>query len=175
MNCEWHKYKMNRVAAGVAWLILVAGPAAADQWTVQTYFSKIDDSPNVLATVQADEPAADRNGSPVEVTAILQCSEHRTGFWVHFGGFFMSNRIGSGNMIVRLDKMTAQEFSMSASTDNKALGLTGSRAIKLAKAMDGKTKLFVAATPVNEGLVQATFSLTGFQDAVAAVRKACGW
>lgn len=155
---------------------LASFPAsAADRWAVETTTSKIDDSTNVVASMPADEVAMTRFGRPSEINAILQCVEGRTGFFIHFGRFYMSDFAGQGVVTVRVDKRKAKRIPMTGSTDHRALGLTGGAAIRAAKGMTGKSTLLIAAVPVNEGEVQASFSLAGFDNAVAAVRAACKW
>ena len=149
--------------------------AAAERWTVDRSTSKIDDSTNVVAMMPADDVAANRYGSPNQITAILQCIEGRTSFFLHFGDFYMSDLADRGVVTVRVDKYKAKQVPMQESTDHKALGLTGGPAIRAAKSMQGKSSLVIAAVPVNENRVEASFSLAGFDDAMAAVRSACSW
>ncbi len=123
----------------------------------------------------AEELTVNRFGRPSQITAILQCINGRTGFFIDFGNFYMSDFSGRGVVTVRLDKDKARQIPMTESTDHKALGLVGGAAIRAAKSMKGMNTLVIAAVPVNESEVQASLSLAGFDDAMAAVRKACKW
>lgn len=166
---------MKQIAGGVIGGLFWTSASLADSWAIDRSVSKIDDSTTVVASVPADEIAVNRYGRPNQINAILQCTEGRTGFFIHFGNFYMSDFSGRGVVTVRVDKKKARQIPMQESTDHKALGLMGGAAIRLAKTMEGKGSLVIAAVPVNEQEVQASFSLAGFDDALAAVRAACKW
>ncbi|GGE26764.1 hypothetical protein GCM10011345_35960 [Gemmobacter megaterium] len=65
---------------------------------------------------------------------------------------------------------------MTESNDNRALGLwSGKQSIPFVKSLLGATKIRLRILPVNEDSIETTFNLTGLSDALAPVRKACGW
>ena len=163
------------IAAIFAFAASFSTASAAASWTVEKSVSKIDDSTNVFATMPADDVAMNRFGRPSQLTAILQCIDGRTSFFIDFGDFYMSDFSGRGVVTVRVDKHKATQIQMQKSTDHRALGLIGGPAIRAAKSMQGKSILVIAAIPVNEAEVQASFSLVGFDEAMAAVRAACKW
>jgi len=61
------------------------------------------------------------------------------------------------------------------STDHKALGLSGASSIAFIKEMFGAQRLFIRATPFNESAVTGEFNISGLDDAIKPLRKACGW
>ena len=162
-------------AAVVAVLASPPSARAAEEWQIRREVSKIDDSTNIIAAIPANEMAENRFGRPVQLTALMQCLEGRTSFFIHFGDFFMSDFGGQGVVTIRADKEKARRTPMGKSTDNRALGLSGGNAIRLIKSLQGRAGFVVAAVPVNEAEVRATFSLAGSDAAIKAVRTACSW
>jgi len=145
------------------------------EWTVTTEASKIDDSENVLASIAADYPAYDRFGRPKHFSFHVTCREGRTDVFIVFDDLFMSSHQSYGDVTLRIDKEKARVVQMFESTDHKALGLWRGNGIRLLKSMVGKSKLLVVATPYSESSVDTTFSLQGFDKAIAEVRRACRW
>jgi len=157
-------------------LMTAAAPAIANAgWQTYTETSKIDDSTNVIIAVEANELAENRFGRPATIRAIAQCIDGKTGFFINFDSFYMSDFNGRGIVTMRVDKEKARRINMGESTDHRSLGLTGGAAIRLLKTMQGKSSFVVAAIPVNESEVQVTFTLAGFDGAIKSVRSACGW
>ena len=146
------------------------------KWTVLTDKSKIDDSNRVMLILNADEPVPGRFSRQVTPSLIIRCMENVTSVYLEFDGLFMSDNQGYGRVTFRVNKNPAFEKEMSASTNNKALGLwSGGSSIPFIKQLlDGET-LVVRATPYNESARTMEFSIKGISNAVAPVRKECKW
>ncbi|MFZ2869635.1 type VI secretion system-associated protein TagO [Zavarzinia sp.] len=172
----------NLLLAGIAALEVVAAATCslagegAGHWRVVTEVSPIDDSRNVYLSVASDAEIADRFGRPVRPALHLACRENVTSLWLNFGGLFMADIQGFGDVTVRVDAERARRISMRASTDHEALGLwTGGQAVPFIQGLFGRENLFVRAVPFSSGAVDLTFAIGGLAEAVKPLATACHW
>lgn len=150
--------------------------STVSKWNVTTMKSKIDDSTNVLANVDALEPVRGRFGGEAYPTLWLMCRENKTSLYMTFAGHHMSDHSSYGDVTFRLDNTPAFSRRTGESTDNKALGLwDGGTAVPFIKNMFGHDILLVRATPYGESALTIEFPITGVEKAVEQLRQACGW
>ncbi|WP_415843669.1 type VI secretion system-associated protein TagO [Vreelandella rituensis] len=150
------------------------GVTEASAWVVQKEASPIDDSQIVVMGVSSTDQIKDTLGRPARATLKLQCVENRTGFFVEFGGHYMSDLI-DGSMTLRVDDKQAFTRSMHQSTDHSSLGQMGGNAIATIRKMLGGDLLTARATPVNSDPVTVQFAIDGIEDEIKPLRKACNW
>jgi type VI secretion system protein VasI len=154
----------------------IAPSKPLSKWTYQTEVSKIDDSKNVYLSLQSEETIQGRYGEAGFMRLFINCRENKTAVYFTFAQHFMSDNAGGGAITFRIDKRPAKTESFRESTDNEALGLWGGgEAIPFIKSLLGAERLFVRATPYNESPVDGEFVVTGLDDAIKPLRKACGW
>ncbi len=88
----------------------------------------------------------------------------------------VSNVSDYGTVTYRLDKQGPRSVAMEASADEEALGLwKGRKSIPIIKTMFGKSQLIIRMTPHSQSPVTATFDISGLDEAIKPLRKACGW
>ncbi|SIT22627.1 type VI secretion system protein VasI [Gemmobacter megaterium] len=105
---------------------------------------------------------------------MISCYENTTSITIEGEGCFFSKYWGK--VEYRLDDQPMKTVRMTESNDNRALGLwSGKQSIPFVKSLLGATKIRLRILPVNEDSIETTFNLTGLSDALAPVRKACGW
>lgn len=145
-------------------------------WVVTEEKSKIDDSTNVLLSLKSTQPIQNQYGVASYLEMSILCREKKTDFYIAFGGHFMANIESYGVVTFRVDKRPAVKKSLAKSTDHKALGLWGgANSVPFIRDLFGGSILFVRATPYNESAVSSEFNITGLQDAITPLRRACGW
>ncbi|MFE0756328.1 type VI secretion system-associated protein TagO [Inquilinus sp. NPDC058860] len=150
--------------------------APESKWVVQEQVSKIDDSKNVFLRLTSSEPITDRLGQPSDLVLWIACRERKTSLWIHFGGQFMADLNGGGEVTYRIDKAAAKTRSFEESNSNEALGLwNGIPAIAFIRELFGGTMLLIHATPFNENSVTAELPIAGLEEAIKPLREACRW
>lgn len=151
-------------------------PPPPSPWKVSRWQSKMDDSPAVLLRSQSEEIVSGRFGSPGPATLMLRCLENTTNLLVKVNDHFLADIQGYGNVRYRIDDRQADTLRMRESTDNEALGLwSGGQAIPVIRRMFGHDQVTMQITPFNQSPVTVTFPITGLQEAIAPLRKACHW
>lgn len=151
-------------------------PPPPSPWKVSRWQSKMDDSPAVLLRSQSEEIVSGRFGSPGPATLMLRCLENTTNLLVKVNDHFLADIQGYGNVRYRIDDRQAAILRMRESTDNEALGLwTGGQAIPVIRRMFGHDQVTMQITPFNQSPVTVTFPITGLQEAIVPLRKACHW
>lgn len=149
----------------------------ASAWSVQESKSKMDDSTTVILHVESEEKVPSRFGrGAVTADLYLRCSENSTSAYFILGDHFLAEIQGYGEVTYRLDAQKPKTTSMSESTDNKALGhWSGGAAIPFIKGIFGHDAMVVRITPFNESPITVTFPVSGLEEAVSPLRKACRW
>jgi len=146
------------------------------QWDVTEEVSKIDDSKNVFMSVKSLEPNYNRFGAPETVELSIACRERKTNLWIYFGGEFMSDLDGGGEVTYRIDKSKAKKRDFSVSNDHTALGLwSGGESIAFIKELMLGEHVVIRALPMSESAVQVEFDVAGLATAIQPLRAACGW
>lgn len=148
---------------------------ARANWQVDTDTSKVDDSKIVFISTAELGPTRGPADNPTPFLLVLACRENRTNIWVHFGSgyaFGKDNRM----LTYRIDNKTARTKRFNESNKGEALGLwSGNSAIPFIKSLFGADRFFVRATPKSATRVEAEFDISGLEQAVEPLRKACHW
>lgn len=154
-----------------------AAPAGGTgRWVVSEDKSAFDDSRTVVLSVESDDEIRGQFGPRGPASLYLRCMENTTVIYLVMNDLFLSDIQGFGKVEYRIDEGKAGSVSMTASTDNKALGLWngGSSIPFIEKLIQGERVVF-RATPFNESPVEFTVDLTGLETAVVPLREACSW
>jgi type VI secretion system protein VasI len=149
---------------------------ATGSWAVEIEQSALDDSRRVILSLESNEPIRARHGQAQPATLFVRCEENTTSLFIHFAGHFMSDNRGGGRIDYRIDDRSPARVDARESNNNMALGLwRGGSAIPFLRDLFGGQSLYVRATPFNESRVEATFAITGLEDAIRPLREACNW
>ena len=140
------------------------------KWVTTIDTSPIDDSQKVTLTLEA-ETSIRGNYSSSTPTLILRCSENKTEAYIAWDVYL---GIGTTKVLTRLDRDKARTKTWGLSTDNKATFVPGSNTTFI-KSLIGHKKLLTQTTPYGASPVMTTFQLSGLNDAVKPLRKACHW
>ncbi|WP_413616441.1 type VI secretion protein [Halomonas cupida] len=155
-------------------------PPPPSPWSVTEKTSPVDDSKSVWLTTHSNETVPHRYRSGGAAPAMLQirCMENTTALYIEFNGQHMASSPYQnwGDVVVRVDANDARTISMDASTDNSLLGLfRGGQSIPLIRSMMGAERFLVRATPFNGSPITVTFNVSGLDEKIAPLRKACHW
>ena len=81
-----------------------------------------------------------------------------------------------GDVTYRIDDQKARTVEFEASGNNRSLGLwSGGRAIPEIKRLFGGETMIARMTPYSQNPFTATFNITGLEETIEPLRKACHW
>lgn len=144
------------------------------KWRVTKKSSQIDDSTNVIVSLDADSSIFGWPGKTYKPSLILRCKEGKTDAYIVTG---MSPQVEYGTdgatITLRFDKEKATRYQTSKSTDGEALFL--SQSVGLIKKMLQHSSLLFEFIPFNSSPVITTFDLRGLSEAVKPLRDTCKW
>ena len=86
----------------------------------------------------------------------------------------MSSTGAHGSVTFRVDKRPAVNMRLIKSNDHTALSIQ-SGTIAFIKTLYGGSTLFVRATPFSHNEVSGEFNISGLQEAITPLRRACAW
>ena len=142
-----------------------------NQWDVYVDTSKIDDSRKIHLSTQAIEPIVGRySREQLYPTLWIRCQENRTELFVAWDMFLGTNSI---SVTERIDAEKAKNSQWSISTDSKAI--FHHNAIAFIKSLLGHDKLLLQLTPFGENTRLVEFTITGLEDVIEPLQKACHW
>ena len=148
--------------------------ATVSKWRVTTEKSRIDDSTNVILSLDADSSISGWPRKTYTPSLILRCKENKTEVYIVTG---MSPQVEHGTdgatVTLRFDKEKAMKYHTSKSTDGEALFF--GQSIGLIKKMIGHATLLFEFVPFNSSPAMTTFDLRGLAEAVKPLREACEW
>jgi type VI secretion system protein VasI len=152
-------------------------PSSAGKWEIQKETSKLTDQTNVYLTVESNEIIDCGWNHGDRIRLWVRCVENTTALVFQTGCHMTSSSYSDyGKITYRLDEEKAQTIRANESTNNRSLGLwSGARSIPIIKKMFGKSSMIVRMTPFSENPFTATFNISGLEDAIAPLRKACKW
>lgn len=137
-----------------------------DDWIVDITESPLDDSKEVMIIKVANDYKNNRN------TAILmlRCQRNKTDAFVSWDEY-----LGSNNMKVayRIDKEKAKNSWWNASSNGKGSFIP--KPISFIKSLEGKDSIYIEAENYRGGRVSATFDISGIEEVIEPLRKACNW
>lgn len=149
---------------------------AKENWVTSISQSKVDDSTTVILSAESQNIVSGRFNKTARPRLILRCMENATSAYINFDGLHMAEIQGYGRVTFRVDKKKAVTKSTDVSTDNKALGFwSGGGAIPFIKSLFGGSELLVQATPFSDSAVTFSLDISGLEEAVQPLRKACNW
>lgn len=168
--------------AAVAPAPAAAPPAATEtaggtgRWVVSEDRSAFDDSRTVVLSMESDDDIRGQFGPSRPASLYLRCMENTTVVYLVLNDLFLSDIQGFGKVEYRIDDGKAGSVSMTASTDNKALGLwNGGSSIPFIKKLIEGERVVFRATPFNESPVEFVVDLAGLETAIVPLREACSW
>jgi len=148
----------------------------ASSWNVTQSVSKMDDSKTVMLHSVSTEAVRKKFGGSDTADLYIRCSEGVTSLYVVLADNFLSDIQDYGSVTYRVDNAKPSQREMSASTDNKALGLwTGGTAIPFIKKMVKAQQITMRITPFNESPITVTFPVAGLNEALAPLQQVCKW
>lgn len=150
-----------------------AGEAvAAGKWQVEQRASGIGDAVDVYMAVAAVEKIPGDDGE-VRPALALRCENNNTAVIFSFARFIEQSR---AEATLRIDDGGLLKASLKMSGSGKAFGFwRGSEAVPFLKRLLGAKRLLVQVTPFGARPVVAEFPIAGLDEAIAPLRKACGW
>ncbi len=155
-----------------------ATPPVRRNWLVNKTTSAITDDTNHFVQTRSTNSVQCRPFSQAStpLTLTARCMENSTAIMVMGDCQFASGFSGYGEVTWRTDDDKARTRNFEASTDSLALGLwSGKQSIPVIKELLGKKRLVVRVTPFGLSPVEATFDITGLEEAIKPLRQECGW
>lgn len=147
-----------------------AAPTGA--WKVEQLESGISSVPDVYVLVKAVERIQGEDGE-VRPILVLRCEDNNTAVIFNFARFIEHSRAEAA---MRIDDGEVTGASLKMSASGKAFGYwRGDGAVPFIKRLLGSKRLLVEVTPFGARPVLAEFPVEGVEEAVAPLRKACGW
>ena len=156
----------------------VNGFKVAGNWALQEKRSQLTDSRDIYASVDASNSVSCRSGlNTHRPTLMIRCMENTTAIFFSTDCFMASTDYNdSGHINYRLDKLTPGKIRAQESTNHKSLGLwRGHSSIPFIKKMEGRNSLLIRMRPYSESAFEVTFDITGINEVISDVRKACHW
>lgn len=140
-------------------------------WQTDIKTSPIDDSKNVIISLNGNESFRTPFGETTTPTLFIACREKKTELFIDWDVYL---GLDETTMLYRLDKQKAVNKSWSISTDTKAVFYRG-KTIDFIKNLSSGQMLFAQITPYNENPVSTTFNLKGLSEALKPLQESCGW
>ena len=143
------------------------------KWHVSKSRSALDDSLNVYMHVTADSTILGTLNRPVRPELWILCRENTTSVYADWKVFIS---IQDSPMTYRIDSQQARTKTFNITTDHNALGyFSGGRSIPFVKALFRAKELLVQVTPYGKSPAQVTFDVSGIEEVIKPLRKACHW
>jgi len=140
------------------------------KWIVTKDKSPIDDSDTVVLTLDSSEPIINNYQQLVTPTIILRCSRNTTNAYVTWDMFLGTDTI---QVLSRIDKKRATTKTWYISTDYKAT--FAPKNISFIKSLFGHKKLVLQLTPYGSSTKTTSFDISGIEEQIKPLRKACKW
>ncbi|ENP9830523.1 type VI secretion protein [Salmonella enterica] len=140
-------------------------------WKTNITTSPIDDSKNVVISIDGNNSFSDPLGRVTTPTLYITCRENKTELFINWDAYL---GLDETTMIHRIDKQKAANKVWSISTNTKAVFYDG-KVIDFIKRLESGQQLFTQITPYNESPVSTTFNLRGLSEAIKPLQESCGW
>jgi type VI secretion system protein VasI len=145
-------------------------------WTVFEETSSLTSIPTIVVQNESSDVITGLFGSIERVSLVIQCQQNTTSVYFNFGENFMSDVGGRGQLAYRVDNRVPASRSMTASEDNSSLGLFGGLvAIPFVRELFGAESLLIRVQTFEDQPIEATFTLTGLDEAIGPLRGRCNW
>lgn len=149
------------------------GDQISGWWAIKTEHAAVDDSLQITAVNYSAYNPQDYMGP---TALVARCMEGETALIFLQDDFLMSDfRRNTFDITLRVDEATAQQTRWNSLTSNKGAGLFGRDAEDFLRTIYDSKRLFIRLTENNGQNHDATFDLSGGQDAFEKVAGACGW
>lgn len=153
-------------------------------WEPFEHTDKMDDSTAIGIKIRSPESVEGSFGRPFQPRLWIFCANKKTEVRIDLGSILdtevrsweSDDAYGYTSGVgvrLRLDQEKPAANFGNSSTDGTSIFLRNP--VAFAKKMIGRNVLLVEYAPIASARRTATFSITGFGDAVASVRKACKW
>lgn len=153
-----------------SWLCAALWPAHAAAWTYKTSKSSTDGREVHRIHLKAETTYPTKGGVKGRAQIQILCEENRTVF-----AFAIPALRAGPKVELKIDKKPAENMNFIVADDHASLGLVGRSGIQLMKKLMGAENLSARVLPANESATDITFNVSGFDKAIAPIRKACGW
>lgn len=142
-------------------------------WTIETERAAVDDSPQITAINYSSYQPNSYSG----ITALLaRCTEGETALIFLQDDYLITDyRRNTFDITYRLDDAPAQQTRWSSLTSSKGAGLFGQEAERFIRQIYDTEQMFIRLVEKNGQKHDATFDLSGGQDAYEDISAACGW
>ncbi|MBO9453246.1 hypothetical protein J7426_23495 [Tropicibacter sp. R16_0] len=145
-------------------------------WKIRTEKSEFEDTTDVYLRVDSEKPLTCGYGSPREATLILRCRENTTSLIIATSCHLASGHGGYGRVEYRIDDNKTNSRNFDESTNNRSLGLwNGRSSIPVIKQMLTADTFLTRFTPFGSNPQTAKFVISGLDEAIEPLRKACKW
>jgi len=141
------------------------------QWQHSSENSALDNRQDVWLRVRSTNTEGNAIGSPIRATLWVRCMENKTNIFIGFDRYTTDNQ----SVKFKLDEGAIKKQWMEVMRGGDGIGVwSGRRAIPLIKQMFGKEKLVVAYDTYT-GPVEFTFDISGLNERIDPLAKACQW
>lgn len=169
---EQTSYGVALPAPEVSKEITAALPAPdGKQWRLWDEKSALDGRKDVWLSVASENTEGNSIGSPTNATLTLRCMKDRTNVLIGFRRYTTDNQ----NVMYRLDDEGVGKHWMEVMRGGDGIGIwSGTRAIPFIRKMLEKERLVVGYETYT-GPVEFTFDISGIENRIQPLAKACGW
>lgn len=154
----------------IFWLSAALWPAHASAWTYRTSKSSTDGREIHRVHLKADTTYPIKDGVKGRAQIQILCEEKRTVFALAIPAL----RPGP-NVAFSIDNKPAENVKLLVADDHASLGLIGRGGIQIMKKLMGPESLSIRVLPASGTATDITFTIAGFDKAIAPIRKACRW
>ena len=149
------------------------GQRISGWWTIKTDRAAVDDSLQIGSINYSAFNPADYSSA---TALIARCAEGETAIIFVQNDFLMTDfQRDTFDVTLRVDEKTADETRWNGLTSNKGAGLFGRDAEDFIRSIYDAKRLFIRISESNGQNHDATFDLSGSQEAFEEVAGACGW
>lgn len=141
-------------------------------WQRGTDKSALTDQTSVYWILTAKEQTRGTLGLLKYAELQLMCLKNETRLIFDFNDY-----MGSDPVVIayRVDGGNVQRINADVSEGGRVFGFWNGTGIPLVKKIQKANEMVVSAKPYNEAAIEAIFPIAGMDEAVADVRKQCGW
>src|SRR5215475_14377917 len=157
---------------------LVCTSAIADSWSVSFDKSAMDDSQSVFLVTESVNPVPGTlEVNTVTPTLTIRCHENKTALYVNWQRYVTTGGIYSEEQVrYRIDDAPPKTATWNLSTDFEATGLwSGGSSIALIRQLIKAKRFLIEVTPYGSNTIRAEFDITGLDERIGDVQKACNW
>lgn len=147
------------------------GKLETGNWKVDIKTSPIDDSKNVVISVNGNDSFRSSFGNVINPTLYIACRENKTELFIDWDVYL---GLSETSMIHRIDKQKAIKREWSISTNTKAVFYDGN-VIDFIRKLQNGNQLFAQITPYGESPVSTTFNLNGLSEVIKPLQESCNW